>query len=48
MNRSTCITIEREKIEQKNESLNNMDIAIWTKLLDFKSPFLAGDLKPHR
>jgi len=25
-----------------------MDVTIWTKLIDFKSPCLGGDFKPYR
>jgi len=38
--------LKQKKREEKNESLTNMD-AICTKLIDFKSPVPAGDLKPY-
>jgi len=25
-----------------------MEVTIWTKLIDFKSPLLSGDLKPYQ
>ena len=42
------VLLKQKKLEQKNESLINMDVTKWTKLIDFKSPFLSGDLKPYR
>ena len=42
------VLLKQKKLEQKNESPTNMDVTIWTKLIDFKSVFLAGDLKPCR
>ena len=42
------VLLKQKKFEQKKEPLTNVDVAIWTKLIDFKSPFLAGDLKPYR
>ena len=42
------VLLKQKKLEQKNESLTNMDITIWTKLIDSKFSFLAGDLKPYR
>ena len=41
------VFLKQKKHEQKNESSPNMDVTIWTKLIDFKSSFLAGDLKPY-
>jgi len=43
------VLLKQKKFEQKkNELSTNMDVTIWTKLIDFKSRFLAGDLKPYR
>ena len=44
------VLLKQKKLEQKkkNESLTNMDVTLRTKLIDFKSPFFAGDLKPYR
>ena len=39
--------LKQKKLEQKNESLPTIDVTIWTKLIDFKSPLLAGDLEMH-
>jgi len=39
--------LKQKKREEKNESLTNMDATICTKLIDFKSPVPAGDLKPY-
>jgi len=38
----------KQTLEQKNKSSTNMDVTILTKLIDFKSLFIAGDLKPYR
>jgi len=35
----------KKSLSKKYESSTNMDVTIWMKLIDFKSPFLAGDLK---
>jgi len=47
MNWSICI-IKTKRLEQKSELSPSMDVKIWTKLIDSKSPFLDGDLKPYR
>jgi len=38
----------KKNLSKKNESSTNMDVTIWTKLIEFKSLFLAGGLKPYR
>ena len=42
------ILMTQKSLSRKNESLTNTDVTISTKRIDFKSPFLAGDLKPYR
>jgi len=42
------VLLKQKKLDQIKEPLTNMDVIIWTRLMDFKSPFLVEDLKPYR
>jgi len=38
--------LSQKSLSRKNESLTNVDVTISTNRIDFKSTFLARDLKP--